>query len=69
VGALKLQYNSQANLQVVYKATPNGTVVEETNYDPWGRVRDANTWQYPSESVAQSHALAIINFNICLIFY
>ena len=46
MGALKIQYNSQTNLRVVYKATQNGTVVEETNYDPWGRVRDPQTWQY-----------------------
>jgi len=34
VGAIKLQYSSKANLRVVYKATQNGTVVEQTNYDP-----------------------------------
>ena len=46
MGALKIQYNSKANLRVVYKATQNGTVVEQTNYDPWGRIRDPQTWQY-----------------------
>ena len=34
MGAIKLQYSSKANLRVVYKATQNGTVVEQTNYDP-----------------------------------
>jgi RHS repeat-associated protein len=66
VGALKLQYGNEvdipiyrnkASLRVVYRAATNGTVVEETNYDPWGRIRNADTWEYPSESVAQSHAL------------
>jgi len=46
VGALKLQYCSKANLRIVNKTTQNGTVVEQTNYDPWGRIRDPQTWQY-----------------------
>ncbi|MEA1875142.1 MAG: hypothetical protein U9N51_12070 [Bacteroidota bacterium] len=24
----------------------NGTVIEETNYGPWGRYRNPDTWQY-----------------------
>ena len=51
---LKVTYKSKSICQII---KPNSTVKEKTNYDPWGRVRDADTWQYPtSEAVAQSDA-------------
>jgi len=31
---------------ILYLSNPTGNVIEETNYDPWGRTRDPNTWQY-----------------------
>ncbi len=56
--ALKQQYNS--TLQVVYRSrnhagtagsivalmNESSNIVEETNYDPWGRVRNPNDWTY-----------------------
>jgi RHS repeat-associated protein len=29
---------------------PDGTVIEKTNYDPWGRVRNPETWNYPPQT-------------------
>jgi RHS repeat-associated protein len=31
---------------IVQLIDANGTVIDETNYGPWGRYRDPNTWQY-----------------------
>ena len=46
-GSGQLYYTLTDHLgSIIALMDENGTVVEETNYDPWGRVRNSNDWTY-----------------------
>ncbi|MCF6366084.1 MAG: hypothetical protein L3J35_07765 [Bacteroidales bacterium] len=38
-----------------------GNLLAEQSFDAWGRARNPETWKYPSEGVALSHTLTIVN--------
>lgn len=57
-GLGKLYYTASDHLGSICQIIEtNGTVAEETNYDPWGRTRNADNWTYTDVLTLQARSL------------